>query len=302
MDGIDLSLLKTFLATYRSGSLTAAARQVGLSQPTVTAQIRTLEQQVGQQLFRRLPRGVVPTTVADELAAEAAPHVDALVAIGERGFADRTHPFTKPMHLGGPAELTGTRVLRSLAPLIHQGLKLRVTLGLADDLLAGLPEGRFDLVVSSIRPRGRAIAAVPLIDEEFVLVASPETAAGIDDERLTREGPAALRQVPLISYAEDLPIIRRYWRTVFGTRPAHSPAIVVPDLRAVLTAVLAGAGVSVLPRYLCAAELADGTLTPLLEPEIPPINTLYLACRAGTQDSPSIAAIRAHLLADARAW
>ncbi|WP_432014108.1 LysR family transcriptional regulator [Streptomyces cucumeris] len=299
---MDLSLLKTFLATYRTGSLTAAARQVGLSQPTVTAQIRTLEQQVGQQLFRRLPRGVVPTTVADELAAEAAPHVDALVAIGERGFADHARPFTRPVHLGGPAELTGTRVLASLTPLIRQGLKLRVTLGLADDLLAGLPEGRFDVVVSSIRPRGRAIVSVPLTDEEFVLVAAPRTAAGLDGERLAREGPAALRHLPLISYAEDLPIIRRYWRTVFGTRPAHSPAIVVPDLRAVLTAVVADAGISVLPRYLCAAELADGTLTPLLEPEIPPINTLYLACRAGTQDTPAVAALRGHLLDAARTW
>ncbi|WP_432037381.1 LysR family transcriptional regulator [Streptomyces cucumeris] len=299
---MDLSLLKTFLATYRTGSLTAAARQVGLSQPTVTAQIRTLEQQVGQQLFRRLPRGVVPTTVADELAAEAAPHVDALVAIGERGFADHARPFTRPVHLGGPAELTGTRVLASLTPLIRQGLKLRVTLGLADDLLAGLPEGRFDVVVSSIRPRGRAIVSVPLTDEEFVLVAAPRTAAGVDGEQLAREGPAALRHLPLISYAEDLPIIRRYWRTVFGTRPAHSPAIVVPDLRAVLTAVVADAGISVLPRYLCAAELADGTLTPLLEPEIPPINTLYLACRAGTQDTPAIAALRGHLLDAAHTW
>lgn len=225
---MDLSLLKTFLAVHRSGSLTAAARQVGRSQSTVTAQIRTLEEQLGQQLFLRMPRGVVPTSVADELAAEAGPHVDALATIAERGVAGRTTPFTKPMHLAGPAELMSTRVLAALAPLVHDGLRLRVTLGLTDELLAGLPDGRFDLVISTHRPRGKAIASVPLTDEEFVLVAAPHLAALVDGGQLIREGPVALRELPLISYAEDRPIIRRYWRTVFGTRPTSSPAVVVP--------------------------------------------------------------------------
>jgi DNA-binding transcriptional LysR family regulator len=299
---VDLSLLKTFLAVHRSGSLTAAARQVGRSQSTVTAQIRALEEQLGQQLFLRMPRGVVPTSVADELAAETGPHVDALAAIAERGVAGRATPFTKPLHMAGPAELMSTRVLATLAPLIHDGLQLRVTLGLTDDLLAGIPDGRFDLVVSTIRPRGKAIASVPLTDEEFVLVAAPRLAALVDREQLTREGPAALGDLPLISYAEDRPIIRRYWRTVFGMRPTSSPAVVVPDLRGVLTATAAGTGITVLPRYLCAQELASGALVSLLEPEIPPINTLYLACRVGTEDAPSIAAVRTRLLTQASLW
>ncbi|MFF8097907.1 LysR family transcriptional regulator [Streptomyces sp. NPDC016675] len=299
---MDLSLMRTFVAAYRTGSLTAAARQVGLSQSTVTAQIRSMEQQLGAQLFRRVARGVVPTTVADELAAETAPHVDALVAIGERGVAGPADPFAQPVHLAGPAELTAVRVLPALAPLVRRGLRLRVTLGLADELLAGLSAGRFNLVVSSIRPRGRAVVAVPLMDEEFVLVGAPELAAGIDSARLTVGDPAPLRDLPLLSYAEDRPIVRRYWRSVFGTRSSQIPAVVVPDLRAVLSAVVAGAGVTVLPYYLCASELAAGDLVPLLEPEVPPLNTLFLACRADAVDIPSVAAVRTHLLDRARDW
>jgi DNA-binding transcriptional LysR family regulator len=45
---VDLSLLRTFLAVYRAGSLTRAAAQIGLSQPTVTAQVRALEARLGQ--------------------------------------------------------------------------------------------------------------------------------------------------------------------------------------------------------------------------------------------------------------
>ena len=78
-----------------------------------------------------------------------------------------------------------------------------------------------------------------------------------------------LERLPLISYAEDLPIARRYWRHVFNRR-LHAPAAVtVPDLRGVLTVVIAGAGWSVLPSYLCRAELASGALRLLHEPEDP---------------------------------
>lgn len=298
---VDLSLLRTFLAVYRVGSFTSAAGQLGLSQPTVTTQIRSLEKHLGQQLFQRLPRGVAPTSVADELAGEVADHVDALASVAERGRTPgRT--FARPVHLAGPAELTTTRVLPSLAPLVDQGLKLRITTGLPDDLLPGLTSGRFDLVVSTVRPRGRAVHAVPLADEEFVLVAGPRWADRIGLARLAADGPGCLKDVPLVAYAEELPIIRRYWRTVFECLPNASPAVVVPDLRGVLSATVAGAGITVLPRYLCATELASGALAPLLEPDIPPINTLFLATRPGAEDSPHISTVRRHLLMQAQLW
>lgn len=294
---MDLELLRTVVAIHRTGTLTAAAARLGRSQPTVTAQLRSLERQLGQQLFERAPRGVVPTAVADELVARVAPHIDALDRVAEHGAAP-DDPFGRPVHLAGPAELTAVRVLPALAPLVGGGLRLRVTVGLADDLLAGLPTGRFDLVVATVRPRG--VRAVPLADEEFVLVASPAWTVRID--RVADHGAAALRDVPLVAYAEDLPIVRRYWRAVFGTRPPAPAAVVVADLRAVLAATVAGAGVTVLPRYLCADALTSGALVALHEPEVPPINTLFLAGRAGVEEEPGVAAVRRHLLADARRW
>jgi DNA-binding transcriptional LysR family regulator len=293
---LELGLLRTFLAVHRAGSFTAAARLLAMSQPTVTSQIRSLEQQMGRQLFERLPRGVAATAVADELAAEIAGPLDALAAVAERGRPGVATP-AEPVHLGGPAELLCERVLPTLAPLIDQGVRLRVTTGLADELLDGLRAGRFDVVVSTIRPRGRSITAVPLMDEEFVLVAAPEWTG-----RIGPVTPQALRDLPLVTYAEDLPIARRYWRHVFGIRLTGQAALVVPDLRGVLSAVVAGAGITVLPRYLCLDELAAGQLVPLLEPEDPPINTAYLAERAGATERPQVTKVRELLLREARSW
>src|SRR6478752_3642496 len=64
---LSLHQLTCFLATYEHGSLTAAAEELGYAQPSVSEQIKTLEKSLGVQLFRRVGRGVVPTTVADTL-------------------------------------------------------------------------------------------------------------------------------------------------------------------------------------------------------------------------------------------
>jgi len=298
---LDLSLLRTFLAVHRAGSFTAAGRLLGLSQPTVTTQIRSLEQQLGRELFERRPRGVVPTAVADQLAAQVAAPLDALTVVADRGGLGADQP-PEPVHVAGPAEVLCTRVLPALAPLTEKGVRLRVATGLTDELLEGLRGGRFDLVIATSRPRGRTLAWVPLADEEFVLVASPGWAERIGTGRVTAEGPAALHGVPLVAYAEDLPIARRYWRHVFGTRLGGQAAITVPDLRGVLAAVVAGAGFTVLPRYLCLDELASGALVALLAPEDPPINTAYLTQRPGAWDNPHVTLVRERLLRAATTW
>ncbi|MGK5530430.1 LysR family transcriptional regulator [Streptomyces sp. URMC 129] len=299
---VDLNLLRTFVAVHRAGSFTAAAHLLGLSQPTVTAQIRTLERRLGRELFERLPRGVAPSPYADELAARLTPPLDALTAAAGEGPGPGA-AAPGPVHLAGPAEVMGARVLPGLAELAGRGVRLRVTLGLTDPLLAELRAGRHDLVIASTRPRGRSLEAVPLMDEEFVLVAAPGWARRIGaPRRVAEEGPAALDAVPLITYAEDLPIARRYWRYVFGQRLTRQAAVTVPDLRGVLAAVAAGAGFSVLPRYLCLAELASGAVVPLHDPEDPPLNTVFLVQRPGAPANPHVALVRDHLLRAGKDW
>jgi DNA-binding transcriptional LysR family regulator len=290
-----LDLLRSFLAVHRTGSITGAAELLGLAQPTVTAQLRALEEAVGRPLFHRLPRGVAPTAAGDELARRVGEPLDRLADV----LADDAGtPYPRTVFLGGPAEFLAERVLPALAGRVADGLQLRVSAGLPEQLLDDLVAGRLDLAVTSVRPRRRGLTVEPLYDEEFVLVAAPAWA-----ERLPGPvTPQALRAVPLVAYGEEAPILRRYWRTVFDTRLTRTPSLVVADLRAVRAAVVAGAGVSVLPTYLCRAELAAGSVRALLAPPVSPLNTLFLAVRPGVIGRREVAAVRRTLLAAADGW
>ncbi|WP_237224057.1 LysR family transcriptional regulator [Rothia nasisuis] len=292
--------LRTFVAVFRTGSFTSAAKFVGLSQPAVTSQMQALERQLGYPLFERHGRRTSPTARAQALAAKVAPHIDSLDAITDRDD-DLPPEQARVIHLGGPAEYLSIRVIPLLSQLTESKVEFRVSFGLADKLLSDLSVGIFDIVVSAIYPRLRGIASTPLIDEEFVLVASPRwcDTATDDDNPVTAE---TLRHVPLVAYGEDLAIVRRYWRTVFEqSTEGLNLVATIPNLRAIADAVIHGLGMSVLPRYLVEEPLRAGELVTLFEPEMAPLNTLHVATQKGIlHKDRTVRLVQDALLADAQ--
>ncbi|OIJ69308.1 LysR family transcriptional regulator [Streptomyces mangrovisoli] len=287
---MDLALLRTFVTVHRAGSFTRAAALLGLSQPAVTSQIRTLERQLGRPLFLRQARGVTPTTIGDELAHKAAPHLDALVEIAETGLDEDSSLRT--LHLAGPPEFTAERALPALTELTGddgQGFALRASFGNAEETLEGLAAGHHDLAISTARPRGPLLTATALCDEEHVLIASCRWAKQIEAPTRPGTGASALADLPLVEVHESLPFVSRYWASVFDSRPSSSGTVIVPDLRAVLACAIAGAGIAVLPRYLCAPALERGEVVALHEPAVPPLRTYFLVVRTGTLAMPHIA-------------
>lgn len=285
---MDLTLLRTFVAVQRAGSFTRAATLLGLSQPAVTGQIQSLERHLGRPLFVRGARGVTPTTLGEELAHKAAPHLDALLAITEAGL-DPSSPAST-LHLAGPPEFTSALVLPALAPLVADGLSLRAWYGRDEESLTGLAAGRHDLTVTASRPRGRTLSATPLWDEEQVLIAAE------------RWAKSPVNAVPVVEVHESLPFVTRYWAEVFNSRPTAPGAVVVPDLRAVLSCAIAGAGLAVLPRYLCAPALERGEIIALERPAVPPLRTYFLGVRTGSLTMPHLARAHDWLLRVASNW
>ncbi|AXE79008.1 LysR family transcriptional regulator [Streptomyces atratus] len=298
---MDLALLRTFVTVHRAGSFTRAAALLGLSQPAVTSQIRTLERQLGRPLFLRRARGVTPTTIGDELAHRAAPHLDALIEIAETELDEESGIRT--LHLAGPPEFTSMRALPALTPLIAQGLALRSSFFTsAEETLEGLAAGHHDLAIATARPRGGLLTATPLCDEEHVLIAAPRWAGRLGPGTLRHKGPVVLDRLPVVEVHESLPLVSRYWAAVFDSRPAAAGAVIAPDLRAVLECTAAGAGLAVLPRYLCEGALERGEVVALLDPPVPPLRTYFVAVRTGTLALPHIARAHEWLLRAAAGW
>ncbi|XXF77591.1 LysR family transcriptional regulator [Myxococcaceae bacterium GXIMD 01537] len=298
----DLDLLRSFLAIYRAGSISRATSTVHLTQPALSAHLQALEAKLGRTLFTRKARGVVPTPAGHELAQAAAAHVDALDVLVDALRAGST-ALEGTLHVGGPAELLTARVLPALAPLMARGLSLQVRLDVVTPLLEALGADELDLVVASRKVGARGIEYQALYDEELLLVGAPIWA-----ERLPRKvleapgGEAALTTAPLLAYADDLPLLRRFFREALGTRVRGSARAVVPDLRAVMALAEAGAGVSVLPRYLCEGALQRGSLVELLRPAQPVLNRIHLATRATRSRAPRIRAAVELLLRAAPTW
>ncbi len=70
-DGLNWSALKEFLVVAECGTLSAAARRLGVSQPTLTRRMRDLEESLRAELFRRTPRGLALTEAGEALIAPA---------------------------------------------------------------------------------------------------------------------------------------------------------------------------------------------------------------------------------------
>jgi DNA-binding transcriptional LysR family regulator len=295
---VDLDHLRTFAAIYRTASLTRAAEVLHMSQPGVTQHLKALEAEIGRPLFTRLARGVAPTPLGDALAREVAGPLDALNVITET-FLGGGEPRAT-LFLGGPADCLAARVVPSLVPLTNQGLRVRAITGLTKDLIARLGDGDLDLVVATTPSEHRNVTLTPFFDEILALVASPACATRLELSRLERD-PRVLVDVPLISYADSLPLIRRYWRTQFPETHPPRAQIVLDDLRGITATVEADGGIAVVPSYLVRQQLRVGTLVLIHHPRTPPRNTLYLARRSSRHDA-HITAIADHLRRLATTW
>jgi DNA-binding transcriptional LysR family regulator len=251
--------LRTFIAIYRSGSVSGGAERRGLSQPAASQQLASLERQVGLPLFTRTPRGVEPTRRGRELHAQVADSLDQLepVLVGLDGGP--VAPPDPVLRLGSSAEFFSAVVVPRLTP---DGPALVARFGTDHENLALLEHGELDLAVTSISPGRRSLSAVPIGMKRFVLVGEPGSAPAAPLDSLEALG-AWLAGRPWVAYSAELPMTRRFWLSALGRPFAGDLRLVAPDLRAVAAAVERGLGCSLLPDFSCAEGLERGTMVEL---------------------------------------
>ncbi len=283
-----LHQLRCFLATYEYGSLTAAAEELGYAQPSISEQIRSLEKSCGAQLFRRVGRGVVPTTVADALR----PHAERTLASAEearRAVQSVTTFETGTIRFG----MFGTARLYAGAGLVadvlrqHPGVRVELIGQNSNEVQDELRRGRLEaamIAVPTVSSEGMAVT--PVARDELVYISA-------DPERLTSPVTALrLSQASLV-------MPETTWRADDSTRTilrqllhetGRNPTtrIEVEDVETAVELVGMGFADSVIPRG--AAEqllprLAPGAGLASLRPR--QFDTLAIVHRAGATLSPA---------------
>lgn len=285
---LSLHQLRCFLAAYEHGSLTAAAEELGYAQPSVSEQIRALEKTLGAPLFRRVGRGVVPTTVGDSLR----PHAEATIAAAEearRAVQRVTSLETGTIRFG----MFGTARLYAGAGLVadvlarHPGVRVELIGQNSSDVQDELRRGRLEaamIAVPNVTSEGMSVTPVAR-DELVYISADPERLASpVTAQRLSR---ASLVMPETTWRADDSTrIVLRRMLHETGRNP--QTRIEVEDVETAVELVGMGLADSVIPRG--AAEQLLPRLAPTagwvsLRPR--QFDTLAIVHRAGATLSPA---------------
>ncbi|MCZ8335391.1 MAG: LysR family transcriptional regulator [Rhodobacteraceae bacterium] len=275
---MSLTHLRTFVEVHRRASISEAARVLGLTQPAVSGHVAALEAQLGRPLFHRHARGVVPTAVADDLAASIGRSLDQAEAALATVRA-RSVKLSGVIHLAGPAEYLGSRIAPMMPLLTEAGLEVRIQTGNKKNLYDLLLSDAVDLAVTASTPDDPRLDSKVIGTEALIAVTLPSSS-----------GPGT--SAPFLSYDLDLPLLR-LWSAANGLSLAgRTPAVTVPDLRVLRSLVLSGAGWTVLPDYLCQADIDTGHLAEIPAPIARPTNHLRLVWAKGALRHPRIAYTR----------
>lgn len=262
---MDLKQLTAMITVAEVGSVTRAAQLLHLVQPAVTRQIRTLEDELGVELFERTRQGMVLTPAGEVLLVRARRALQEI----ERARSELTP---------APGEVAGivtVGVLESLvdlisAPLVeqvrnrHPGVELRILTGFSGYIQEWLDDGIVDVAMLYNLAETPSMTVLPLLSERLWAVAPP-------DAGLSPEIPATWSQ--LLSQPLVLPIVGHGLRTLF--EQARADVRIRPDVAVETNSmsvqkqlVAAGRGWTVLPASGVARDVQLGTLSgaPLSEP------------------------------------
>lgn len=161
--------LRAFHAVAETGSVTEAARRLGLTQPAVTVQVRTLEKDRGVRLFERGPGGLVPTEAGRALYRITGRllrlYQDAADTLqGALGLAFGT------LRIGADGPFGAIPILARFAER-YPGVRIEARMGNAPETLAALEDSRVDVAVLSLEADARpGLHLHPLSDQGLRLL------------------------------------------------------------------------------------------------------------------------------------
>ena len=289
MSTFDPDALECLAAIVEEGGFERAAQRLSITQSAVSQRLRALESQVGTVLIVR-SRPLKPTSAGQLLLK----HTKMLRLL--RADLERDLKELAPSSLGGAreeerisiainADSIATWALPALTGLAQQGLPMEIIHDDQNCTHEWLREGQVLGCVTTVRQALRGCKVEPLGAMQYIAVATPDfarqrlalplDAAGqTSAARLTQHN---FRDVPFIAFNRKDEIPGEFVGKAFGLKRVTLNQLFVPSSQGMVGAVLAGWGVSVVPRLMADTLIAQGQLVNVAPAYTLPIQ-LYWHC------------------------
>ncbi|MDV3252910.1 LysR family transcriptional regulator [Devosia sp. BK] len=198
---IDWNQMRALLATVEAGSLSAAARKLGLTQPTLGRQVAALEKSLGVTLFERAGRNLILTQAGREL-------VGPLQRMGEASAAVTLVASRQSQAVEGLVRITTSDVYAQFVlPPVLEKIR-RVAPGLVIDVLASnevedLIRRRADIAIRHVPPSEPEVIARRLPDAMARIYGAEKSVTGLAQP----VGAETLSKAEFIGFSESIPVL-----------------------------------------------------------------------------------------------
>lgn len=263
-----LTQLRYFLAVIRCGSISGAATQIHVAQPAISQRLRQLEQELGQVLFNRLPRGIELTPAGHHLKAHALEILRRVDSVQDDFKSSDVNPIGRVTLAMSTAVNTKFCVeVLEQAARSYPNIKLTLTEHMSGTLLEWAESGRVDLAVVYDVPGNTPLAVHSLGKEDLYLVTDPAF-----KQRL----PETVSLADIADLGLILPAFPQTLRLMiertFAEHVGRAPNVMldVDSTYAIKKLVSAGKGQSILSAHSVGDEIKHGELaiTPIANPAV----------------------------------
>jgi DNA-binding transcriptional LysR family regulator len=291
----DLNDLQFFAAVVGHRSFSAAARELGVPKSRVSRRVALLEERLGVRLIERSTRSLHVTEVGQQVYEHARAAIEEADAVEDAALRMRSEPRGL-VRISCPHGLQEI-VSQALPPFLAANPSLRVQVIMTNRRVDLIEEG-VDIAIR-IRERLDTDADVQLKKigtSKRILVSAPQLLA----EMGRPSAPADLKRFPLL-HQQELPGPSAWTLTNrAGQRETieFQARLASGDFGLLVAAACAGAGIALLPRENCSAELASGRLVHVLTPWGAPDGIVHLVFTSRRGMLPGVRAV-VELAADA---
>jgi molybdate transport repressor ModE-like protein len=293
---LDIRLLRSFLAVAQCGKISAAAKQLHLSQPAVTAHLRRLEEIVGKPLISRSTRGVKLTSQGHTLHTLANEVQNTLSRI-EASF-HREQKLAGALHFGASLTIASNVIPAFLAEFcrLHPAVNVELRVDNTETVLESVREGAYPFGFVEGNPRAAGLRLEQFVEDELILVAGTNPTFR-NYQRLVASLKSAkdLYQVPLIwreSGSGTRAVVEGALRKA-GIQPKRlAYQYVIADIQAIKTAAIHCLGLAFLSRWSVKDDLSLGRLRVVEVRDLTVRRGFYWVLPSGALGEPSDTFVR----------